>query len=69
MVIINNERDKKKIIVKLTSNMGHKLEVGIVVEIREQYFHRHLLTNGDLSRRSYLHVFRVKTQQKQKEMK
>lgn len=49
--------------------MGHKLEVGIVVEIREQYFHRHLLTNGDLSRRSYVHVFRVKTQQKQKEMK
>lgn len=46
--------------------MGHKLEVGIVVEIREQYFHRHLLTNGDLSRRSYLHVFRVKTQQNQR---
>lgn len=49
--------------------MGHKLVVGIVVEIREQYFHIHLLINGDLSRRSYLHVFRVKTQQKQKEMK
>lgn len=32
-------------------------------------FYRHLLTNGDLSSRSYLNVFRVKTQQKQKEMK
>lgn len=60
---------KKTQVNKLTSNMGHKLEVGIVVEIREQYFHRHLLTNGDLSSRFYLNVFRVKTQQKQKEMK